>query len=462
MNFPTSPALNDTYSLGSKTWKWNGVAWDLVSTGLTSTHVVTALGFTPLNKAGDTLTGALSVSGNVTLNGGTANGVTYLNGSNVLTSGSALTFDGTSLGMGNPTVYGTRSLNSYTGTTASAVGFSQQVSGFGNTWVGINNSGSTVLGMATGTFGQSTTNNIPWTVSAYGSEQMRLTSTGLGIGTSSPSYKLDVLSQNARLYSGAAGSFAIFRVGGAGSDSLWGYAGATNDIATGSSAGDTVFGTNKASANLRFLSGNGSLNATLDSAGNLGLGVTPSAWGGAYKAIQFGIDGVLNATTSTTNGVILAKNFFNNGAGNKYINTDFASFYQQISGQHQWFTAASGTAGNAISFTQAMTLDASSNLTVAANVTAYSDERLKKDWLDLPADFVERLAEVKHGTYTRIDNGQRQAGVGAQSLKPLLPEVILEGEHLSVAYGNAAMVSAVELAKRVVRLEKALANLMGD
>lgn len=50
MNFPTSPALNDTYSLGSKTWKWNGVAWDLQSTGLTSAMVVTALGFTPYNS----------------------------------------------------------------------------------------------------------------------------------------------------------------------------------------------------------------------------------------------------------------------------------------------------------------------------------------------------------------------------------------------------------------------------
>lgn len=94
MNFPTSPALNDTYSLGSKTWKWNGVAWDLQSTGLTSSMVVaalgftpynaaslstdlapyltsstaastyqTALGFTPLNKAGDTMTGNLAFSG---------------------------------------------------------------------------------------------------------------------------------------------------------------------------------------------------------------------------------------------------------------------------------------------------------------------------------------------------------------------------------------------------------------
>jgi len=42
----------------------------------------------------------LAASGAVTLSGGTANGVTYLNGSKVLTSGSALVFDGTNLGVG--------------------------------------------------------------------------------------------------------------------------------------------------------------------------------------------------------------------------------------------------------------------------------------------------------------------------------------------------------------------------
>lgn len=39
--------------------------------------------------------GALTMGGNLTLSGGTANGVAYLNGSKVLTTGSALTFDGT-------------------------------------------------------------------------------------------------------------------------------------------------------------------------------------------------------------------------------------------------------------------------------------------------------------------------------------------------------------------------------
>lgn len=29
MNFPTSPTVGDLYTLGSKTWVWNGSAWDL-------------------------------------------------------------------------------------------------------------------------------------------------------------------------------------------------------------------------------------------------------------------------------------------------------------------------------------------------------------------------------------------------------------------------------------------------
>ena len=101
------------------------------------------------------------------------------------------------------------------------------------------------------------------------------------------------------------------------------------------------------------------------------------------------------------------------------------------------------------------------NLVVTGNVTAYSDERLKKDWADLPADFIEKLAKIKHGTYTRIDSGDRQAGVSAQRIQEFLPEAVQTDEkgNLSLAYGNAALVAAVKLAERVVALEARLAAL---
>jgi hypothetical protein len=88
------------------------------------------------------------------------------------------------------------------------------------------------------------------------------------------------------------------------------------------------------------------------------------------------------------------------------------------------------------------------------NVTAYSDERLKKDWENLPSNFVEELSKVKSGTYTRVDSGERQVGIGAQSLQLILKEAVSDKEqYLGVNYGNAALVSAVELAKEVVNLK---------
>jgi hypothetical protein len=96
-------------------------------------------------------------------------------------------------------------------------------------------------------------------------------------------------------------------------------------------------------------------------------------------------------------------------------------------------------------------------------VTAYSDERLKQNWSDLPADFVEQLALVKHGVYERIGEELRQVGVGAQSLQRLLPEAVLVGadqqKTLSVAYGNAALASAIQLAIRVVQQDKRITAL---
>lgn len=103
-------------------------------------------------------------------------------------------------------------------------------------------------------------------------------------------------------------------------------------------------------------------------------------------------------------------------------------------------------------------VDSSGNAVATANVTAYSDERLKKDWSPVAPDFIERLAEVKSGTYTRIDSGERQAGASAQAMQKLLKEVVMEGtddeKTLSLAYGNAALVAAIELAKQVVELKK--------
>jgi hypothetical protein len=68
------------------------------------------------------VTGTAAISGAVTLSGGTANGVLYLDGSKVVTSGSALTFDGTSLGVGTSDYGNAGSINVAVGVPATATG----------------------------------------------------------------------------------------------------------------------------------------------------------------------------------------------------------------------------------------------------------------------------------------------------------------------------------------------------
>lgn len=69
----------------------------------------------------------------------------------------------------------------------------------------------------------------------------------------------------------------------------------------------------------------------------------------------------------------IGSNWWNDGTNYKYTNTNAASLYSPSNGTHTWFIAPSGTAGNNITFTQAMTLDTSGNLLVgltAAGTTA--------------------------------------------------------------------------------------------
>lgn len=116
----------------------------------------------------------------------------------------------------------------------------------------------------------------------------------------------------------------------------------------------------------------------------------------------------------------------------------------------------------------------SNSIVASGNITAYSDERLKTNWRDMPENFVARLAQVKVGIYDRLDEEDvTQVGVSAQSFQELLPQAIMtakdEMQTLSVSYGNAALASTVELAKdnvelraRIERLEALVEKLIGD
>lgn len=101
------------------------------------------------------------------------------------------------------------------------------------------------------------------------------------------------------------------------------------------------------------------------------------------------------------------------------------------------------------------------SLVMSGNVSGLSDESLKTDWKTLPNTFLNDLAGLKSGEFTRIDTGEIQVGIGAQSLQKFLRHAVVENANglLSVNYGAAAMVSSVELAKKVLEQDKRIAEL---
>jgi len=231
-----------------------------------------------------TVSGNLTVTGTTTLPGGTANGVAYLNGSKVVTTGSALTFDGTNL----------------------------------------------------------------------------------GIGTSSPGYKLNV-----------SGNGYLFAINGGGTSRVaqtFGNTGGVFDLGIEGSAGGTLFtgasayaaALGSSNATPLQLATNGTVRATLDTSGNLGLGVTPSAWS---QGKAFEISAVGEGLWGNGLGDIWMLNGAYYNSGFKYSGSTKATAYRQgagtTDGSHSWHVAGSGTAGNAITFTQAMTLDTSGRLGLA-------------------------------------------------------------------------------------------------
>jgi hypothetical protein len=210
-------------------------------------------------------------------------------------------------------------------------------------------------------------------------ERVRVTSAGdVGIGTSSPASQLTVGAATANPASTVSffkSSTSEYRLkltsSGFNTDGAWlglgfGYHDNYMKAAIIAEAKD-----GNARANLHFSlnseanSNNAGLSDSkmvLTYSGNLGLGVTPSATDGTLKWLQVSGTAIFSGQVGTES-MRLGSNWYYNG-GFKYQGVGTATTYDQAAGAHIWKTAPSwnGTGSDAITFTQAMTLEASGNL----------------------------------------------------------------------------------------------------
>jgi hypothetical protein len=135
----------------------------------------------------------------------------------------------------------------------------------------------------------------------------------------------------------------------------------------------TLNSTGVASSGSLVLQSNGTTTAvTVDTAQNVGVGATPSAWGSTAKAVQLP-NGCAIANLGAGDVAVTQNAYFDN-PNFKYASTTGvgSSVYRQIDGTHRWSYSASGTAGNNITFTEAMRIDSSGNLLVGKTSDTFS------------------------------------------------------------------------------------------
>jgi hypothetical protein len=292
-------AKTATNTLSLAAYDVDGTAYTNLITltaGNTPTLALTSTGVGTINNmsigATTASTGAfttLSASSTVTLSGGTENGVAYLNGSKVLTTGSALTFSGTTLGLSSAD---SRFTLTSTG-SGQTVGISiKGGAGGGDTFnfiESLNNDNTQAWYLGS----NGTSNVLAFKVA--GSEAMRLTSTSLytastinvGIGTSSPSSRLHVKGTDVKLtFETNTGATAYIQQ----------LSAAPYNVSfVNQNAGSLIFGTNNAEK------------MYLDSSGRLGIGnTTPANYQAIANQLVVGSTGsngitVVSGTTGTGN-----------------------------------------------------------------------------------------------------------------------------------------------------------------
>ena len=523
-DFSTSTANFGGATITSATYNGNTIGTAYGGTGLTT--------FTSANNAiystnSSTLAaGTLPVAaGGTGLTSFTANGVVYASNTGTLATGSALTFDGGanfSTGASNAATYNNININN----TASN-GYARLLFNIGTS--GANGIASVKYApgifFAIGTDSDSSSTPMVFNL-GNSSEQMRLTSTGLGIGTSSPAYKLDVNAGNAPSFARLATTTSnngagVILAGAIATQKNWVIASQYNingglEFTQTTSAGGSTIGSTPS--------------MVLDSSGNLGIGTSSPAykldlstsydgrarvWFAALAVVGNNANGTgyqIRTPSSTTDGFVLS----NGGNSAEYLRVDssgnvgigtsspaakldvngnikasnlnvsntnwigWGDYSTRLQGDSSSSTLAFVTGSTergrfSTGFSVGTTADpGAGGIYATGNVTAYySDVRLKTK----VGDIVDPLAKVRqietmvyHANETAValgyDASVVEVGVTAQSVQAVQPEAVapapIDEQYLTVRYERLVplLVESIKaLESRLMAAEAEIARL---
>jgi hypothetical protein len=364
----------------------------------------------------------LTTSSTITHNGGTANGVAYLNGSKVLTTGSALVFDGTNLSLG---------------TVGAKVNFATTGSATVNYVGGSADGYSLEMVMQRGAsqplkYKQDYGVGHVWSIA--GSDKMTLDASGnLGVGTTSPSTRLHL--------KGASGTTTL-RLEPSSSTSIYTQVrGANGDLYLEADPGNA-----EGSSSMLFTV-DGTERARIDSSGNLLVGTTS---GGSQRILAYRN---VSSTTKAANGIYWGGS---NGAG--------ADAHLQFTDSAAYNYYFGGNNGGAY------VMASSNGVRLSNGGTSWasdSDERLK-DIIEPITDAVVKVSTLRAviGKYKTDEDGKRRAFLIAQDVQAVLPEAVFDEQGmLMLAYTETIplLVAAIQeqqslittLTARITALESA-------
>lgn len=185
--------------------------------------------------------------------------------------------------------------------------------------------------------------------------------------------------------------------------------------------GDTNTGIFFPAADTIAFAEGGTESMRIDASGNLGLGVTPSAWDttSSVKAVQIPSGALWNYLNSN---IYIGQNYYWNGTNRIYSNTNTATEFTQNPAGFEWFTSGSGTAGTALSFgtaKMALTIGGSLKLT---SITGY-----------------DQMVENTFGNYLHLGNW----GVARTAADAVLVNTAYRSD---ICDGNAATATALSTA----------------